>query len=71
MALPFKGVRLDPQGCVVACPGCQHIACVCEIRRAHEVACKYRIAAAGAVPIECDHGRDVCPLCDPCTCSAL
>lgn len=23
------------------------------------------------VGIECDHGYDVCPVCDPCTCSSV
>jgi hypothetical protein len=36
---------------------------------AHVPGCRTRIAAECAVPIECHHGYDVCPECDPCTCS--
>jgi hypothetical protein len=43
--------------------------CACDVNAAHpNVKCKYRVAAASSVAIECDHGYDVCPLCDPCTC---
>lgn len=34
----------------------------------HEDDCRYRIATECAIPIECDHGYDVCPECNPCTC---
>ena len=54
-----------------ACLVCGHFACVCEIRRKHDEACRYRRAAAGSVAIECEHGYDVCPICDPCTCEKL
>lgn len=60
-------IVIDPK----PCPTCQHFACVCEIKALHREGCKYRIAAAGSVPIECDHGYDVCPICDPCTCREL
>lgn len=53
---------------MIGCPVCDHLACVCSVRAGHVENCKFRIAAAGAVGIECDHGRDVCPICDPCTC---
>ena len=49
---------------------CGHIACVCGIIEQHHERCKFRRAAAGSVAIECDHGYDVCPICDPCTCGA-
>lgn len=52
----------------VGCETCGHLACVCGIRREHDEECKFRIAATGSVGIECSHGRDVCPVCDPCTC---
>ena len=32
----------------------------------HETGCRrYR---AIRTPVECEHGVDVCPVCDPCTC---
>lgn len=49
---------------------CEHIACVCNLRLRHAEGCKFRRSATCAIPIECDHGRDVCPECDPCTCGA-
>lgn len=49
---------------------CGRIACVCRIIKKHSAKCKMRIAATGAIAIECDHGYDCCPICDPCTCSA-
>ena len=51
-----------------SCPTCGHFACVCAIRAAHEDGCRFLLAAAGSVGIECEHGRDCCPTCDPCTC---
>ncbi len=35
----------------------------------HDRDCKFFRAATCAVGIECPHGRDVCPLCDPCLCA--
>lgn len=59
-------------GRVTACPTCGHFACVCSIRTQHpDPTCKFRIAATGSIAIECDHGYDVCPKCDPCTCAAV
>jgi hypothetical protein len=51
------------------CRRCTRIACVCAVLAAHEEQCALRRATTGAVAIACDHGRDVCPLCDPCTCA--
>ena len=34
----------------------------------HRRDCRLRIAIDGAAGIECEHGHDVCPKCDPCTC---
>lgn len=48
---------------------CGHISCVCEIKAKHKEDCLYRVSATCVVPIECDHGADVCPICDPCTCN--
>lgn len=55
---------VQPMGCTT----CNHFACVCNIRENHRDDCTFRIAASSAVGIECEHGRDVCPTCDPCTC---
>lgn len=52
----------------VAC-ACGHISCVCELRAQHpNLKCRFRLAATGSIGIECEHGHDVCPICDPCTC---
>lgn len=53
---------------IVACPTCGHFACVCGIRRVHADDCKFLRAATCPVGITCEHGRDTCPICDPCTC---
>lgn len=53
-----------------ACGVCGHYACVCTIRARHKPDCKFLKAAAGSVPIECEHGHDVCAKCDPCTCGS-
>ena len=37
----------------------------------HLPACRYRKAVRGKVGVECEHGYDVCPTCDPCTCERL
>ena len=34
----------------------------------HRPDCPLLRAVKCAVPIECEHGYDVCPQCDPCTC---
>jgi hypothetical protein len=48
---------------------CQLISCVCAEKRKHKEGCQYRLALTCAIPIECEeHGFDVCPTCDPCTC---
>jgi hypothetical protein len=57
-----------PQAETIGCDTCGHLACVCAIKSMHHEECSYRIAAAGSVGIECEHGYDVCPHCDPCTC---
>jgi len=53
------------------CPQCKHFVCVCSIINRHDKACPYRLAAACSIAIECIHGYDVCPVCDPCTCESL
>lgn len=34
----------------------------------HERGCPMGRAVQCAVGVECEHGYDVCPQCDPCTC---
>ncbi len=58
-------------GKITACSICGHFACVCKILADHKEGCPYRRSATCSVPIECDHGYDVCPECDPCTCEAV
>jgi len=41
------------------------------IKREHLPECAYRLASTGRVPVQCDHGFDCCPECDPCTCAAV
>lgn len=60
----FKPV--PPEGCT-----CGQLACVCSVISNHHPECKFRKATTCSIPIECDHGRDVCPICDPCTCDEL
>jgi hypothetical protein len=54
----------------LGCAVCGHIACVCVIQDRHKANCRFRISATCPVGIECDHGYDVCPICDPCDCGA-
>lgn len=54
----------------IGCDACGMLACTCNIQRRHSDDCKFRLAATCSIPIECDHGYDVCPQCDPCTCMA-
>lgn len=35
----------------------------------HARYCRFRVAREGALAVVCDHGFDVCPECDPCTCA--
>ncbi len=58
---------------VVGCPKCNFICtrpgidCACRHAK-HADDCPFKIAATMTIAIECDHGYDVCPKCDPCTC---
>jgi hypothetical protein len=55
---------------IQACSVCRRFACVCMARKNHRDDCKFLRAVSGPVAIECEHGRDVCGVCDPCTCGA-
>lgn len=52
------------------CEHCGHIleSCVCELVKEHKPDCRYRRAALLSVEIECEHGYQACPSCDPCSC---
>lgn len=39
-------------------------------RAPHDHTCAFRIASECAIAVECEHGYDVCPTCDPCTCAS-
>lgn len=52
----------------VFCRTCKQCPCCCEVRRNHAADCMFRRAVECPVAIECEHGADVCPICDPCTC---
>lgn len=50
------------------CKKCGYISCVCRVRETHEDGCRLRISMECPVGVACDHGYDVCPICDKCTC---
>lgn len=39
------------------------------MEREHIISCPQTIAREGAAAIECEHGYDVCPICDRCICN--
>jgi hypothetical protein len=47
---------------------CHQISCVCAQVAGHNEGCRFRTAVLCPIPIDCEHGYDVCPQCDPCTC---
>jgi hypothetical protein len=51
-------------------PGCTcgQITCVCALLHGHADTCRYRRSVACPVSIHCEHGVDVCPVCDACDC---
>lgn len=47
--------------------------CVCGFRKCvvanhPDPKCKFRRSILCRIGIECEHGYDCCPTCDPCTC---
>jgi hypothetical protein len=51
-------------GRLVNCPKC-----VRRLKaRPHADTCRAMRAATAAFPVECEHGRTSCPVCDPCDC---
>jgi hypothetical protein len=57
---------------LVFCPDCGLIrdGCVCSARREHKPGCRFLRAASLSVELECHHGFQACPICDPCDCGA-
>jgi hypothetical protein len=64
--MPQKGLFSK----LVFCRTCQQCPCCCGVRRNHAADCSFRRAVECPVAIECEHGSDVCSICDPCTCGA-
>lgn len=53
------------------CATCGNYAtCVCELKKKHKRTCRYLRAAMLGIEIECEHGFQACPKCDPCDCGA-
>lgn len=54
---------------IYVCSTCNRLdGCVCAIQKAHAENCPFRRSVCCPVGIECEHGYDLCPICDPCTC---
>jgi hypothetical protein len=53
----------------VGCKRCDRLACVCNVQATHKETCRYRVSTQCPVAVACEHGFDVCPICDPCTCN--
>lgn len=51
------------------CKICGHLSCVCSVLANHQEDCRFRRSVTCPVVIACEHGYDVCPMCDPCTCT--
>ena len=50
-------------------PGLVTDAFIAAETKKHQANCPYLRAQRCPVSIECEHGWDVCPICDPCTCA--
>lgn len=59
--LLVDGYRREDGTCFVVCEAC-------DAKKSHSADCRYLRALSCSVGIECEHGRDVCPTCDPCDC---
>lgn len=55
----------------IACQVCEFYECVCSVILGHQKECDYRRAVTCLIPIECDHGYDVCLKCDVCNCKEI
>lgn len=47
---------------------CGQIECVCAWVADHATYCRFRRSVLCRVAFECEHGYDVCPICDACNC---
>ena len=66
-----EGVRKDvisPCECGSLMVTSDGVCQVCTTKETHNPECKFLRAITCPVGIECEHGYDVCPSCDPCTC---
>lgn len=50
---------------------CGQIECVCRMVAGHSPDCRFSKSVLCPVAIECEHGYDVCPICDACNCGAV
>lgn len=66
--VPHKRQPKEPEPLTITC-ACGHLSCICESLKKHTSSCKFLAAVKCPIGIECPHGYDVCPLCDPCTCN--
>lgn len=62
-----KGINIG-QSLDGDCKECGRLACICPDKERHHEHCWFLAAVSCPVAIECPHGYDVCPRCDPCTC---
>ena len=53
------------------CPICEREVCSCDVDTLHKPDCRFRKSAQCAVGIECEHGYDLCPICDKCNCEDI
>jgi len=53
----------------VGCALCGNLAaCICGLRERHDPSCRFLRAASLSIELECTHGYQACPECDPCDC---
>jgi hypothetical protein len=61
-----EGTKMSEDNC-----NCGFITCICKYKKEHHSSCLFLKAVSCSIGIECDHGYDVCPKCDPCTCESV
>ncbi len=61
--LLVDGYRREDGTCFVVCGAC-------DASKTHKQGCRYLKSLSCWIAIECEHGLEVCPTCDPCTCGA-
>jgi hypothetical protein len=50
---------------------CGLIECACLAIRGHTKECRFRFAMTAPVLFECEHGLEMCDVCDACDCGAV